>query len=206
MMSGEEPMRVLLLSRNRVVQELVRMGSRELPGLELEVLGELSGLKHDRYELLLVDERFEGEGELEHLLVQRRVLLGDPERAEAEGYDTVLPKPFLPRDIRRLLEVEAPEEERWEAEERLAFADLEREAETEVLDGEEIRRIRALLDSEESDETEMEKSERSPGGEEVRSLSVDELFELLEGMRPKKLRKLLRGATIHLSIHFPEDA
>ncbi len=200
-------MRVLLLSRNRVVQELVRMGSRGVPELELEVLGELSGLKHDRYELLLVDERFAGAKELEHLLVRRRVLLGDPERAEAEAYDTVLSKPFLPRDIRRLLEEEPEEEEEpWE---ELSLSDPGETGDgelTEVLDEEEIRRIRALLDGEEIDETPGSIPESVSAERESKTLSADELFELLERLKVKKLRKLLRGATIHLSIQFPEDA
>ena len=201
-------MRVLLLSRNRVVQELVRMGSRELPDLELEVLGELSGLKHDRYELLLVDERFAGEAELEHLLVQRRVLLGDPEGVEAEAYDLVLPKPFLPRDIRGLLEAGTPEEreERWEETAPLDLAELEENGVTEVLDEEEIRRIRALLDSEEAPEAVEKAIEPAATKGTSGSLSAEELFDLLERLKVKKLRKLLRGATIHLSIQFPEDA
>jgi ABC-type Zn2+ transport system substrate-binding protein/surface adhesin len=82
--------------------------------------------------------------------------------------------------------------------------ELERVSETEVLDGEEIRRIRELLDGGmvEAPEEEQETEEHST---EERSYDVESLLELLASVKPKQLKKLLRGATIHIRIELPGE-
>jgi hypothetical protein len=202
-------MRVLLLSRNRVVQELVKLGSGGVDGIELEIASLPSEVLRDRYDLLLLDGRYlreEGPKIWEHLMVGQTVLLGDPREQElAEHFDTVLTKPFLPGDIRTILEehsvAEAEADEERDTLSEFLEETLEREeAESEVLDAEELRRIRRLLNEE---EPETDISEVSTSGS--AGLDIDEFLELLEGTKMKKLRKLLRGARIHVTIEFPEE-
>jgi len=202
-------MRVLLLSRNRVVQELVKLGIKGKKGLEIEIATSLSEVRGDRFDLLLADDQLTEKvhvNELEHLIVGRRVLLGDAEGKIAEGYDAVLGKPFLPRDIERLIGQGVGMDSLDGEEDLRAFLEeeLERASETEVLDAVEIQRIRKLLDegTVEVPEEEQGTEEHSTEGQ---SYDVESLLEMLARVKPKQLKKLLRGATIHIRIEFPGE-
>lgn len=202
-------MRILLLSRNRVVQELVKLGVRETGGAELEIVDGTAVPLSDHYDLILIEDRFaKGLGEIgiEHLLAERRILLGDPSFLAEEGhFDAIIPKPFLPADIRQTLLREKPAEEsvprRTSIREFLEDEGVGSErGETEILDEEEIRRIRRLLEGEIEESvarTEIEASEQR--------IDAETFLELIERFRGKKLRKILRGATIRISIEFPEE-
>jgi hypothetical protein len=201
-------MRVLLLSRNRVVQELVKLGIKGKKELRLEIADSLSEVRGDRFDLLLADDQLAEKAhveELEHLIVGRRVLLGNAEGDIAEGYDAVLSKPFLPRDIEKLLGEGIDFDVENEEEDLREFLEEELVPGTEVLDEEEIRRIRRLLDegTVETPEKEAAGEDETPSSE-ARSYDLESLLEMLERVKPKQLRKLLRGATVHIRIEFPE--
>jgi hypothetical protein len=203
-------MRVLLLSRNRVVRELVKLGLRGVESLELEIPEPGSLPRYDRYDLVFEEDRYAEELQLlglEHLLASRRILLGERGApAEKDRYDRIIPKPFLPEDIRAALS-EAEESESPDTEESLdAFAEIGggSEAETEVLDREEILRIRRLLEGEVESEAAPEPAEVSVGAQRD-FYDFDEFLELLERCKVKKLRQLLQGSRIHLTIEFPEE-
>jgi hypothetical protein len=203
-------MRILLLSRNRVVQELVKLGIGDAEGAELEIAGGASELRGDRYDLLLLDDRLfrESGSEIrEHLIAGYKVILGDPgDRSLSELFDGIVPKPFLPGDVRKVMEEAFTSERPERAEDEGLAAFVEEEAGvTEVLDEEEIRRIRRLLNDEpEATEEGREDSDGAAllSGESYR---FEELMALLEESKVKKLKKLLRGARIHISIEFPEE-
>jgi hypothetical protein len=212
MKRGRISMRVLLLSRSRVVQELVKLGIGGVESAVLEIAEEPARIAGDRYDLLLLDDRFAREFaslEIGHLLTGDRVLLGSAEGVDPEVYDRVLEKPFLPADIRALAsgvgdpaeEVDVEEDLREFLTGELAAAESE---ETEVLDREEIRKIRALLDGGESEDFEVPE-ERATPVREAAAYRADELLDLLERIKTKKLRRLLRGATIRIEIDFPEE-
>ena len=200
-------MRVLLLSQNRVVRELVKLGVKEVPGAELEIADGADLTAADRYDLILVDDRILKGKEvgLEHLLAARRVLLG--EETGSETFDTIIAKPFLPEDIRRLLERKVLEPEEQKREGLHGF--FEEETAPEVLDEEELRRIRQLLDGEAEIKPEEEslpaplknESWEDPGG----VYSFEAFLELLQRQKIKRLKKLLGGATVEIKIHFPKE-
>ncbi len=201
-------MRILLLSRNRVVQELVRLGLRQIEGARLEVLDRPEALTSDHYDLIFEEDRFlEGLGEIgiDHLLAGRRILLGDPSLlSDPQRFDAVIPKPFLPADIQKAL-LQDPSEEGAVGQESirdfLEEEGLSPDGEgTEILDEEEIRRIRRLL------EGEIEESASEMGRESAeQTIDVETFLEMLERFRSKKLKKILRGARIRLTIEFPEE-
>ncbi len=200
-------MRILLLSRNRVVQELVRLGLRPIKGVELEILDRPEPPASDRYDLILEEDRFVEEIReigIDHLLAGRRILLGDPSGLpDRSGFDAVISKPFLPADIQKVLQSEPDDKTGHERESIRDFLEEERlrfDEETEILDEEEIRRIRRLLEG----EIEEPSSEMTFNPSE-QTLDVETFLELIERFRSKKLKKLLRGATIRISIEFPEE-
>ncbi|ADV45449.1 hypothetical protein [Nitratifractor salsuginis] len=200
-------MRVLLLSRNRVVQELVKLGLRGLDAVELEIPEPRSLPRYDRYDLVFEEDHYAEELRalgLEHLLASRRILLGEMvEPAEKEFYDRIIPKPFLPEDIREAVLHTEEEAEAFDEEVPLnSFAGIEEETETEVLDREEILRIRRLLEGEMESEASSE-PEETVGRRD--SYDFEEFLDLLERCKVKKLRQLLQGSRIHLTIEFPEE-
>jgi hypothetical protein len=196
----------------------VKLGLREVGEIELEIpdKGELP--EHDRYDVILVEDHYaeslQTEG-LEHLLASRRILLGEvSETPLVAAYDTILPKPFLPEEIRSAVLGEDDEEEPSlvrESLENFVAKSEETQEGTEILDEEEIRRIRRLLEGEM--EEEMERGPMTPPQEALHqkkalhqaSYDVEEFMELLEKCKIKKLKRLLRGGRIHITIEFPEE-
>jgi len=192
-------MRVLLISRNRVVQELVKLAVKEMEDLELEFAEDPDGLQGDRYDVLLMDDQIKDPAMLEgmeHLIAERRVLLGEySERHPEEEYDTRVAKPFLPREIRRALRKDS--------------------GGTRVLDEEEVWQIRQLLEGVEEEEEQipeepeqgffpLSSEEEEPDGS-AAVMRPEELIALVERLGTKKVRKLLKGARISIEIHWPEE-
>ncbi len=203
-------MKILLFSRSRVVREMVRLAAQKADA-KLECVEEPAQVEGDRYDLLLVDENLSiVPDELSgHIMIARSAAIRE-EGTEAEGFDHILYKPFLPSDILRLLE---NEEEEAEEEPRLSlhgFAARDRE-EPQVLDGEEIARIREILEMDEEEEdpellAELPLEDTSEAQmDRAGSLSLDarELIDLFSRCKPKKLRKALEGAEITVTIRFP---
>jgi len=194
-------MRVLLLSPSRVVHELVKLGTVSLEEVELDITRAPDEVGGDRYDVLLIDDRYlleEAGDPLEHLLAGKKVLLGAEKISGFSSFDTVIKKPFLPEDIRKLLE-EIPEQE---IEIPSSSSSVERRPSTEVLDAEEIEKIRSLLDDEGSGSREIYPS---GAGSKEQVYTLEDLLDLLDRQKAKKLKKLLRGAKIHLTIEWPEE-
>ena len=201
-------MKILLFSRSRVVREMVRLAAQKA-GVGLECVEEPGEIEGDRYELLLVDENiFVNPLELsEHIIIAKSAAIRE-KGEKAKGYDHILNKPFLPSDILHLLEREKTEEGV-----RLplhGFVAKKRE-EPQVLDGEEIARIKEILQEETSgDVPGMEEEIASrmfpvpgSGREENISLEVEELFNLLSRCKTKKLQKALEGVELTITLRFP---
>ena len=205
-------MRILLLSRSRVVQELVKLGLNRLENARLEIVENPETLRGDHYDLLLVDDGFEREFrnmDAAHLIAGQRVLLGKAEETAAEEmYSGILAKPFLPGDIRTLLEETeyASSDTGKVDEEHVAAEAAEITGGTEILDEAEIEKIRRLLDVEMTEEDPIGKEKDT--GEMFRAetvYSIEEFLQLLERGKVKKLRKILQGAKIHITIEIPEE-
>ncbi|WP_292664233.1 hypothetical protein [Nitratifractor sp.] len=194
-------MKVLLFTPSRVVREMVRLAT-EKAGAELECVTAPEQVSSDRYELVLVDDAIalDPESLRAHLIVGETVWIHGLEHPLDERYDHSIIKPFLPSDILSLLHRELPFPEEEEDENLVDFRGTESEETTRVLDREEVARIRSLLEdnNEEPDET----HRRGDGG--IR-LDAEELIELLATLKPKKLKKLLQGAEVTLTVRFPKE-
>lgn len=202
-------MKVLLFSRSRVVREMVRLAAVKAEA-ELECVEEPSAMKEDRYDLLLVDEEapFDPESLKENLIIGATVLIHSPDRVPEEGYDYTVAKPFLPSDILRIVERSEvlPEQEEPAITLEDFVAGDEEESETQVLDGGEIARIRALL-SDDADEgsSRGETPVEKPTRESTLRLEGEELIDRLFSMKPRKLKKLLKGAEVTITLRFPGE-
>ncbi len=201
---------ILLLSQNRVVQELVKIALKAYKDTNLEIIDRAKTPKLDRYDVILEEDHFFKEIQdlgLEHLLVQRYILLGDPKLTpEDTPYDIVIPKPFLPEDIKRVLTKEAKKETPKEEsiQDFLEDEGIGFQNETQMLDEEDLKYIRSLLDGELMEESSIEVPIETKKINKM-NIDTDNFFELLKHFQDKRCKKLLQGATINISIEFPKD-
>ncbi len=218
-MIQREEMRVLLLSYNHTVQEMVALALRE-EEVELVVAQAADQVEPTNYDLVLVDDLSTAYEEsialLRALGVDAIVLLAQAGNMKAEDFGRVLRKPFLPSDIQALVasrrgELEADPSLSVKAKKKKKKKKKQKNQSktapaTEVLDPDEIEMIKTLLQEEG-----LEIVEETELAEQVITATTDEeparheaLLKALRKMKPKKIRKLLKGATVRIEITFPD--
>lgn len=228
-------MRVLLLSTNRTVQEMIVLALRGVPGFELVLSREIGEVGDGVFDVMLVDDAMPLYREslvlAERLGAPGTVLLYQEAGREDQAFDHRVKKPFLPSEIRKVVERYAPLEAGEETEipmedERTAEKAVKNspkkkkkkskakhekkatyQAETEVLNLDEIETIKALLEEdgleivhEEELAEKMLKEHKGAEGD-----KHDALIRALRKMKPRKIRKLLKGANVRIEITFPGD-
>ncbi|MEA3433431.1 MAG: hypothetical protein U9R13_02520 [Campylobacterota bacterium] len=182
-------MHILLININPVVSRLISFCMRE-DNIDLEELENVGAVARDSYDVVFVDEASYGdetEEVLENLIIRKKVFLSsaDDVSDEAEFFDSIIKKPFLPSQITAVLEsleeddtleavteipsifpLSSDEESVEDADKRVdEILEEDKKADTKVLDSNEIEKIKALLEMEEeaeavsSDEYESRKME-----------------------------------------------
>ena len=228
-------MHILLVNTNPVVSRLIAMKTRENADISVEEIDGKGVMPGEWYDLLFIDAECCGAKELKRHLKKihaaKKILLTTDREGAGEGVDGMILKPFLPSEISSLLQpiLESGESvrEKKRVDEATALPEKRREeggVESLVLDGEEIEKIKQLLIDEESEEQrrtiEEPKEERSGAGRDSRKKGHGSsgkkrakrrdlergFLEALTEMKPKKIRKLLEGAELHITIKFPEEA
>ncbi len=195
-------MRILLLTRNHVVREFIELVADRV-GAVLEVREKAEDLSDQEIDFLFVDDRGE-------LLEQSLPLLDSLDHAEHvvlynelkeahSLFDRQVKKPFLPSDIQEILED--------------TTSSVTHLAEDQILNIQDIEEIKTLLEdegmeivSEEDlvDEIDTTEEEKLVESEETVD-SEAKLLEAIMQMEPKKIRKLLRGAEVQITIKFPKE-
>ena len=230
-------MRVLLLSTNRTVQEMIALALRDVPGVELVLARGIDEVGEDVLDAMLIDDAMplyrESLALVERIGVPKTVLLHQEGVEDDRAFDYRIKKPFLPSEIREAIEQFVLEE--IEEEEMVMAMEDEPESgkfdqnspqkkkkkkskykrekkatyqtEAEVLNLDEIETIKALLEEdgleivhEEELAEKMLKEHKEGDGDEHEAL-----IHALRTMKPRKIRKLLKGAHVRIDITFPED-
>ncbi len=228
-------MRVLLLSSNRTVQEMIVLALRGVPGFELVLSRGIGEVNEGIFDVMLVDDAMpmyrESLALAERLGSPGTVLLYQEAGRDDQAFDHRVKKPFLPSEIREIVERYAPLEAGEETE--LSTGDEQTDkktvksspkkkkkkskskrekkaryrAETEVLNLDEIETIKALLEEDGleivHEEELAEKMLKEHKGTDADK--HDALIRALRRMKPRKIRKLLKGAHVRIDIMFPED-
>ena len=189
-------MNILLINTNPVVSRLISLCIRE-DNTVLEEVTEVSAVKLDKYDIVFVDD-LSYVKEIEKILTtlqikQKVLLLGNNSVDDIfESFDEVLRKPFLPSQIRAVLDVlnskeeaptaehfifplsteEDPEDELLKVEEE--EVEVENTASSKILDFDEIARIRSLLEEDEDEETVV------PDEEDYEARKIEVITEHLE--------------------------
>jgi hypothetical protein len=254
----------------------------------LEEITDLSMVKRDKYDIAFIDDNAyvaEVQDILPNLMIGKKIFLSGKQGSVAalEDFDEVITKPFLPSQITAVIErfsnhAEVTEEhkeenfifpltqeerrdETMQTEEEIEKAEkesIEILQDPEVLDSQEIERIKALLEEDEDDEevlqiedeeayearkvevitehleadgleiiseeeivsilsTKPEKKKmkkkkakkaekkRSKKGQKEETYTFEEaLIAAIEGMKPKKIKKLLKDAEVTIKINFKD--
>jgi len=262
-------MNILLINTNPVVSRLISLCTRD-DGTFFEEVTDVNAVTLDRYDVVFVDDASYVNGlkdALKNFMIRKKVFLSSKNSDDdpLDYFDKVIKKPFLPSQINAVLKsleeienvVEEIEEENFIfslATEKTNNEDiieenkieLKESKSVEVLDSNEIERIKALL--EDDDDLELEPIE-SEDDYETRKVDVitkhladdgleivseeeyvetlskksknkkksksknkkkkiftfeEALISAVEGMKVKKIKKLLKGADITIKINFKD--
>jgi len=198
-------MRVLLLTHNHVVREFVGIASDKVEA-NLDIVDTISGVDIDSYDIFFVDDRdgllsssLELVAELSRC---KSVLLYNTLADEHSSFDIEIKKPFLPSDIELVLH-------NIDNAHSLSYSE-------QILNPTDIDEIKALLDSDNlsnpTRETLADRIKKTKNKAiKDNNISVDEssietqLLGALSNMERKKIKKLLSGAEVTISIKFPKE-
>jgi DNA-binding response OmpR family regulator len=206
-------MRVLLLSDNHTVQKMISIALREEEKVELVTAPSADQVEPTSYDLILVDDALslyhESIALLQTLGVDTIILLAHGGRHNEDHAVEILHKPFLPAEVRELIQKQrkksAAKSSKKKHKKKKKHAS--HASRTEVLDLDEIETIKALLEEEGLEIIHEEELADQVLGENIPSTEDRHaaLIEALRSMRPKKIRKMLKGATVRIEITFPEN-
>ncbi len=195
-------MKILLLTQNNTVASLVKLTIDTIEDANIDIVSDIDDISKDCYDVLLVDDTFLNLNEVlkeikDKLIIKETILLGKGDAVVKEAVDKVLNKPFLPRELEALLEKSSILES--EAEEEIE--NLYEEPKSFALDAKEIMQIKALMDDD-MFEKRKEVEEDSLNKE---SIDFERFIEMVNSLKSKKLKKLLKGAKIKIEIEFPKE-
>jgi len=136
-------MHILLINKNPVVSRLLSLCTRN-ESLKLEEIKEIESCKRESYDVVFVDEAaYDGKIQKlnESLKVEKKVLFTHT-GIRTNDFDVVIQKPFLPSEILEVLESVMNKEDTSEEEQIHA---------NQVLDSNEVEKIKELLEINEMD-------------------------------------------------------
>jgi flagellar motility protein MotE (MotC chaperone) len=219
-------MKVLLLSHNNTVQGMISLALHSVDHVSLVMSDVLQDVVDDNYDCVFVDDTIsmyhESLALAKRLNSKCTVLLYQPGNTMLDGFDILISKPFLPDEITRLIKnYMESEPERFHLQPKKKsdkkkpkkklkkMKKKNKRSKSNILNLNEIETIKALLEEdgleivheEELAETVLSQDHSAESG---KNNIKDELLETLQKMKPKKIRKLLRGAEVKISITFPK--
>jgi hypothetical protein len=169
--------KILLANRSPIISELILLGLDELD-VEITEIDNIDGVAKDAYDVLVVDDSYGDSRDMQLLIdeidTHKKILLSSTQSDTLQRVTKTILKPFLPKDIKVAIEES-----------------------TNILDLDEIQSIREILDTGLPTTTKNKKIKKQ------KALSKPLIEELLQ-MKSKKIRKLLAGAEINISIKFPK--
>jgi len=195
-------MKVLLMTRNHVVREFVELVADRV-GADLEVVTGADAISGNAYTFVVVDDRGtlleEGRAVVEGLECTSVVLYNVAKEAH-EIFDYQVKKPFLPSEIQAILEAQ---EETTDA--VLNLQDIEEIRRLLEGEGMEIVSEETLAEAVITEETLSSKETSAEEDTKSERTTEEKILEALVQMEPKRIRKLLKGAEVTLTIRFPKE-
>ena len=176
---------ILLLNTNLVIFELLSLGLEDIDSKLTEIATKQS-LPQDFYDIVFIDDSYGTIDDIQlainQLNVEKKILLSNSKQSSLKGITQIITKPFLPIDI---------------------FTVAKKR--TSILDLEEIQSIKELLDDEvvTSFDTNIPTSPKKRKKKRKKT-EIHTLIEQIRSMKTKKIKQILEGADITISIKFPK--
>jgi len=178
-------MTILLINNNPIVSRLFALCAKE-DRLVIDEFSDVASITKDYYDIVFVDETsslpnvvsYLGKLELKH-----KVIISYQNNSVV-GFDETIKKPFLPRQIMKIIEV---------YQKQVPTKSID----TPILNHKEIDRIKELLLMDEA------KEEHSDSADDIALLEATIKAHVL-GMKPKKIKNFLKGKPIKIIIQQQE--
>jgi len=205
-------MQILLINKNPIVSKLFSLSAKGMEGIEVDEVEDIKSLAHESYDMLFIDDGDSVDDELEDYIysidAKQKILFVSDNSRFVNGVDEIIKKPFLPSTIISMLRSSYGEErvviekdiEKLLVENVELIEDEKDNSDSLILDRSEIDNIkRLLLDSEDGINAQVENIEAD-------SIEMEErIVKVLMDMKPKMIKKLLKGAEINITIKFPKE-
>jgi len=192
-------MNILVISNSTIVKELIKLVIQE-NNFNAEFKNSAKNADNINYTTVFLDDTVNNLKEqvefIKSKLGGELVLISSKKDNEIENIDKILRKPFLPNDIKEILNSCRNEEQK--------------KIKTNILDPEEIAKIKELMGIEETSESiEYEKSYilmlEDKATLKVKNKKAKKLLYELSSLGKKELKKLLKDANITIKIKYKAE-
>lgn len=159
-------MHILLINTNPVISRLLALCTRD-ESIILEEVSSVSSLRRKQYDIVFVDEESYKDEilDMDRYISTAKKILFSNENVQLSPFEMTIQKPFLPSEIIALLDSVEENDVVYEKSSKQGFifplatetieSDREANEVTQVLDADEIEKIKTLLDMEEDTESDL---------------------------------------------------
>ena len=187
-------MNILIVSSSFVVEELLKLILKEKNNLEIQE--DVEDAKRDSYDIIFIDDSVQNiVSQIEYAQNSLNTQVAFITSIDSDiKANYIVVKPFLPQDIENIIE-------------QLEAKNID-SLQTNVLDPEEIAKIKELMQLDEfEDEDELENIERLRDKKslKVKKKEAKELLLELCKLDKKELKKLLKGAKVSIKIEYKKS-
>ncbi len=212
-------MQILLINKNPIVSKLFELSAKGMEGIEIDEVEDIERLSPESYDMLFIDDGDSTDDEIEECIysidAKQKIVFVSDDAKFVNGVDEIIKKPFLPSTIISMLR-STYGEERVATEqdiEKLIVENVELSEEQRdsgdslILDRGEIDMIKKLLlDSEDDIVDDLYELEDNTESDDSDDIEIEEqLLEAITKMKPKLIKRLLKGAEINITINFPKE-
>ncbi|RLA70515.1 MAG: hypothetical protein DRG30_09175 [Epsilonproteobacteria bacterium] len=220
-------MRILLINTNPVISRLFSWNTNDDDTIRIDEIDSLEKISEVYYDVVFLDEKCCDAKQISTYLrkmnVGEKILFSTQEESIIDEIDRVILKPFLPSEIMTVLQSALSDREEKEgalvSEKSISLTEEITNEDYSVLDGGEIEIIKQLLleddlevneerigkDEMELDDEGIEKNYQTQEKQKSSTGFEEKLLESLFEMKPRKIRKLLGGAEVSITIKFPKE-
>jgi len=193
-------MQILLVNSNHIISKLFSLSSNSLSNIDLHELKIEESIPNQHYDILFIDIGSSSSRTIEEYIyrvdAKKKILFATDRELEINGIDKIITKPFLPSTVIDILR-SYPEDIKIE----------DKSLDSIILDSDEIGTIKRLLLDEELDVSRY-KEESSRDNYMDKSTDIDHQDDILDRLlkeKPKKIKKILAGAEVTITIKFPKE-
>jgi len=203
-------MQILLVNSNYIISKLFSLSSNSLSNIDLYESKIEESIPNKHYDILFIDEGSSDSRTIEEYIyrvdAKKKILFTTDKKLKISGIDRIITKPFLPSSVIDILK-SSPQNIKSIDKEKLNSDIEDKTLDSIILDSSEIKMIKKLLLDEEVDVDE-ESNSSTDYIEKSDSHTInhqDDLLTMLLNEKPKKIKKLLAGAEVTITIKFPKE-